>query len=205
MKELPIGFLYLALAAYATVGNGTQVAHADGGRGDLLSLTEPLSTTDAPNTRTLKRPHVLSEYKSTVGRRAQHAGMDFDAPRGTPVIAAADGDVVSKTNSRYGCGKGVILYHLSGKRFTVYCHMKDVTVSLAQTVHRGDVIGHIGTSGNAGRVPHVHFEVSSSWNPHGDGNLHGTENPAKYIRGCYDSTRTYPDGFVLSYPVGCGG
>ena len=166
-------------------------------------------------------PVVLSTYASLWGsgggaRRAAHAGVDFGDAIGAPVLAAADGLVVSVVNrptfyDRDTCGQGVLLSHARFGFYTVYCHLSKVTVELGKEVKRGDVIGHVGTTGFAGRwaaslPPHVHMELCTGWCPsgHADGNLWGTEDPLAIIAGCFDAKKTYPaDKLVLTHPVKC--
>src|ERR1700752_4807010 len=69
---------------------------------------------------------ILSPYRSRLGanarpRRLPHAGVDFAAPVGTPVLAAADGIVSLLIDYEPGCGIGVVLSHPRFKRWTVYC------------------------------------------------------------------------------------
>ena len=150
-------------------------------------------------------PWILSGYKSYTGvnggnRRAEHAGVDFGAPHGAPVIAAADGELfyISRTS---GCGLGVDLYHPALKRHTVYCHLSKEAAN-AGDIKRGEVIGYIGTTGNAAGVPHVHFEVTLDGRSHRSGDLSSTEDPSKYFVGCYDTAASYKPG-EMAYPTPC--
>ena len=75
-------------------------------------------------------PRILSTYRSLEGanklqRLFRHAGVDFGAAAGTPVIAAAEGRVVQLIDYGPGCGLGVILEHPEFKRYTAYCHLQD--------------------------------------------------------------------------------
>lgn len=91
------------------------------------------------------------------GRGAEwHSGVDFGAPRGTPVRATAAG-VVQWAETRGGYGLGVALRHADGY-VTVYGHLRDATVKAGDEVSRGDVIGHVGSGGRS-TGPHVHYEV----------------------------------------------
>ena len=156
-------------------------------------------------------PTILASYKSRMGanrltRVADHAGVDFAAPRGSPVLAAADGEVVHVGVDAGGCGIGVLLAHPDYKRYTVYCHMEAVDVSEGQRVRRGERIGRIGTTGDAVETPHVHLELCSyrCQRGHKDGYLGGTEDPLHYIAGCFKAGKQYPhDRLVLTPPVGC--
>jgi murein DD-endopeptidase MepM/ murein hydrolase activator NlpD len=87
----------------------------------------------------------------------KHAGNDIFAKRGTPVLASMDGTIRSVTGSLTGVG-----YYLDGSDGVTYygAHMNELRVPDGTTVARGDVIGTVGTTGNAqGTPPHLHFEV----------------------------------------------
>jgi murein DD-endopeptidase MepM/ murein hydrolase activator NlpD len=153
---------------------------------------------------------VLSEYRShksanNLTRLQRHAGVDFGGPFGSPVLAAADGVVTNLIDWPPGCGRGIILSHSEFKRYTAYCHLQDVLVRTGQEVARGEIIGRIGTTGNAGGVSHVHFELcTSACTSHADGDLWGTTDPLKVSAGCFDPQKAYPLGRLsLTYPVPC--
>ena len=159
---------------------------------------------------------TLSSYESFAGssgrgsRSAQHAGVDFGGKYGEPIIAAADGVVAFLFPSNSLCGFGVSLYHRdafsteSGNTYTIYCHMNKIADFSTPFVSRGDIIGYVGTSGNAGNVPHVHFEVSEDGASHRDGDLESTRDPADYLVGCYDPAKEYPRSeFTLTKPLRC--
>jgi murein DD-endopeptidase MepM/ murein hydrolase activator NlpD len=106
-------------------------------------------------------PRVTSrfgEWRSEGGgpRSARHAGIDFRAARGTPVLAAADGVVVRAGTQAYA-GRYVALQHAPGLA-TVYYHLSAVLVEPGAAVRRGQTIGRAGASGNA-TAPHLHFAV----------------------------------------------
>lgn len=81
-----------------------------------------------------------------------HRGTDFAAPRGTPILATADG-IISKSEYRGGNGNYVKIRH-NGTYETQYLHMKARNVKVGQHVSQGDVIGWIGMTGNTSG-PHV--------------------------------------------------
>lgn len=89
------------------------------------------------------------------GRRA-HKGVDLAAPVGTPIYATADGKV-SRASWFSGYGLFVSLEH-GGDMQTRYGHMSRLNVAEGQIVHKGDVIGYVGSTGNS-TGPHLHYEV----------------------------------------------
>ena len=112
------------------------------------------------------------------GEGAFHSGIDICAPYGTPVRAAADGDVTG-TPLGSGYGRGVELDH-GHDVVTVYGHLSAIAVLPGQHVVRGQVIGYVGESGRA-TGPHLHYEVR----------VHNVPvNPHKYLRTTYDQIAT---------------
>ena len=91
-----------------------------------------------------------------LGYRRMHAGLDFRASRGTPIVAVTDGQV-SGAGRMGGCGNAVRLKH-SGNLSTRYCHMSRVAVRRGQSVRRGQVIGYVGSTGLS-TGPHLHYEM----------------------------------------------
>lgn len=90
-----------------------------------------------------------------------HGGTDFAAPKGTPIYATESGIVViAKYSSSYG--NYVTINHGTGSDgnsyATLYAHMTSYTVSVGQTVNRGDVIGYVGSTGNS-TGNHLHLEL----------------------------------------------
>lgn len=85
-----------------------------------------------------------------------HKGIDIAAPKGTPVQAVLPGVVVSVRESpEYGL---VVEVDHGGGLCTLYAHLDTVAVKENQKLARGDQIGSIGNTGEAG-TPHLHFEV----------------------------------------------
>jgi murein DD-endopeptidase MepM/ murein hydrolase activator NlpD len=85
-----------------------------------------------------------------------HHGVDYAAPRGTPVQAAADGRVVA-AGRRGGYGKTVRLRHANGYE-TMYGHLSSFRVRSGQRVCQGDVIGRVGATGIA-TGPHLDYRM----------------------------------------------
>lgn len=91
-----------------------------------------------------------------LGYRRMHAGIDFRARHGTPIVAVTAGRVTSAGRAG-GCGNAVRLSHDSGLS-TRYCHMSRMAVSRGQRVRRGQVIGYAGSTGLV-TGPHLHYEM----------------------------------------------
>ena len=105
-----------------------------------------------------------------------HAGTDFAAPGGTPIHAAADGQVI-RAGWAGGYGNYTCIGHgkLSGRWFqTCYGHQSAMLVHVGERVRRGEVIGRVGTTG-ASTGNHLHFETRFDGVP---------RNPLPYLPGC---------------------
>ena len=93
-----------------------------------------------------------------LGYNKMHRGLDFAAPRGTPVFAAGNG--VVERAGRYGAyGKYVRLRHNSTYK-TAYAHMSRYgkKIRAGSRVKQGQIIGYVGTTGRS-TGPHLHYEV----------------------------------------------
>lgn len=89
--------------------------------------------------------------------RKFHKGMDFTAPKGTPIYASGDGIVIRADGRAVGYGKHVRIDHGFGY-VTLYGHMTKYVVRRRQRVKRGDLIGYVGSTGRS-KAPHLHYEV----------------------------------------------
>jgi len=96
---------------------------------------------------------------SRFGRRGSrmHDGIDIGAKEGTPIRAAAAGEVVYSDQRLSGYGKLIIIRH-SSDMFTAYAHNQRNLVRKGNRVKSGDVIARVGKTGRASG-PHLHFEV----------------------------------------------
>jgi len=94
--------------------------------------------------------------------RKMHKGMDFTAPRGTPIYASGDGVVVRADSGSSGYGKHIRIDHGFGY-LSLYAHLYKYNVRKNQKVKRGDLIGFVGSTGRS-EAPHLHYEI------HKDGN-----------------------------------
>lgn len=89
--------------------------------------------------------------------RKKHLGMDFTAPRGTPVYASGDGKIVRADQKSSGYGKHIRIDHGFGY-VSLYAHLNAYNVRVGQHVKRGDLIGFVGNTGRS-QAPHLHYEV----------------------------------------------
>ncbi len=114
----------------------------------------------------MKTPVDGARISSTFGMRRHpilgysklHAGVDFAAPKGTPIYAAGDGTI--KMASRYGgYGNYVSIRHANGYE-TAYAHMNGYArgIRTGVRVRQGQVIGYVGTTGRS-TGPHLHYEI----------------------------------------------
>jgi murein DD-endopeptidase MepM/ murein hydrolase activator NlpD len=90
-----------------------------------------------------------------------HEALDIAAPRGTPVVAAGDGRVVKLFDSKAG---GLTIYQFDprGRFAYYYAHLDRYAEGLHEgsSVTKGEVVGYVGTSGNAPpNAPHLHFAI----------------------------------------------
>ena len=84
-------------------------------------------------------------FHPILGYERFHAGVDLGAAAGTPIVAAADGRVLS-AGWAGGYGQAVAIAHASGIE-TKYGHMSRIAAYAGELVHRGDVIGYVGSTG----------------------------------------------------------
>ena len=89
--------------------------------------------------------------------RKMHRGMDFTAPKGTPIYATGDGKIKRADNKASGFGKHIRIDHGYGY-ITLYAHLSKYNVKRGQKVKRGDLIGFVGSTGRS-EAPHLHYEV----------------------------------------------
>ncbi|KKW17460.1 hypothetical protein A3C86_02095 [Candidatus Kaiserbacteria bacterium RIFCSPHIGHO2_02_FULL_49_16] len=97
------------------------------------------------------------------GRKSQgihgYNGVDIAAPRGTPILASATGDVIVAREGGWNGGYGnyTVIQHDNGSQ-TLYSHASDIIVYAGERVVRGQVIGYVGATGKATGA-HLHFEI----------------------------------------------
>ncbi|MDV2115277.1 M23 family metallopeptidase [Alcaligenes faecalis] len=113
-----------------------------------------------PNYRPVDYAEVASSFgwrrHPISGRHALHEGLDFPAPKGTPIYAASGG-VVSEARYMTGYGKLVEINHGNGMS-TRYAHASSIVVKLGDVVEKGQLIARVGSTGQS-TGSHLHFEV----------------------------------------------
>lgn len=92
-------------------------------------------------------------------------GVDLAAPIGTPVLAAASGEVIVSKGSGWNGGYGnyVVVKHTNGTQ-TLYAHLSSNAVGVGTSVKAGSVVGYVGSTGRSTGA-HLHFEVRGAANP----------------------------------------
>lgn len=135
------------------------------------SLTKLLETAEIRQTMWASRPAIqpidnkkLNRLHTTFGLRMHpifntimdHKGLDFSAPRGTPVYASGDGRV---SMAYFSGSYGNVIYIDHGFDFeTRYAHLYKFNVRQGEFVKRGQLIGYVGNTGISAS-PHLHYEV----------------------------------------------
>ncbi len=113
-----------------------------------------------PSIRPLRGGFLSSRYGRRMdpfsGRTVFHAGVDFRARTGTPVMATADG-VVRWAGRNGGFGLMIEIEHGNGFR-TRYAHLSKILVTRGQRLKRGEIIGLVGDTGYS-TGSHLHYEV----------------------------------------------
>jgi peptidoglycan LD-endopeptidase LytH len=113
------------------------------------------------------QPATLTDhYEQSRGSR-RHEAIDILAPTGTPVVAVDDGRITKLFTSKAG-GLTIYQFDRQAQLAYYYAHLQRYanTVREGMDVKRGDVIGYVGTTGNAdANTPHLHFAVFRLGNP----------------------------------------
>jgi murein DD-endopeptidase MepM/ murein hydrolase activator NlpD len=103
---------------------------------------------------------IADTFGAPRGNARTHQGVDIFAPRGTPVLSATRGVVVSVRDS--GLGGRQVWVLGPGRQRHYYAHLDDWAIGLSegQVVQPGEQLGTVGTTGNArGTPPHLHYGV----------------------------------------------
>lgn len=112
-------------------------------------------------------PAAMSDSFAEARGTRSHLAVDVLAPRGSPVVAVDDGTLARLSSSPAG---GISVYQLDAARryCFFYAHLERYAAGLVegQPVKRGEVIGYVGTTGNAPpNTPHLHFAIHEATSP----------------------------------------
>ena len=119
----------------------------------LRSLTLPVQG--------IKRDELRDNFNEMRGSGRRHEALDVLAPRNTPVLAVEDGTIAKLFLSDAG---GITIYQFDPTKTYAYyyAHLERYADGLKEgaAIKRGQVIGYVGTTGNAPRnTPHLHFAI----------------------------------------------
>jgi peptidoglycan LD-endopeptidase LytH len=163
----PIGLSAKADSATALDDSGSAIVEAPAATTGRTAAVTPTDDTRALADRDLTIPvqgvtsdHLVrSFHDSRTGH--EHEAIDILAPRNTPVLAVEDGRIARLFVSKAG-GNTIYQFDPSGEYCYYYAHLERYAdgVHEGDTVKKGQVIGYVGTSGNAPKnTPHLHFAV----------------------------------------------
>ncbi len=165
----PIVAMAAVAAAFFSVSTPAQAqSQAASGSPELRALFASWAQEDRQRQGVMAIPSAspISSYRMTssfgtrndpFGRgRRRHNGLDMASPRGTPIYATADG-IVGRAQWVSGYGKYVEINH-GGDIQTRYGHMSQILVQPGARVTRGQMIGHVGSTGRS-TGNHLHYEV----------------------------------------------
>lgn len=130
----------------------------------IARAAKPTSVSGTVNTSNNKLSHPLPGAIRTQSVHGNN-GVDLAAPMGTPIRAAAAGEVIVSKGSGWNGGYGVylVIKHPDGTQ-TLYSHNSSNAVGVGEYVEQGQVIAYVGSTGRS-TGPHVHFEVRGGINP----------------------------------------
>ncbi len=129
-------------------------------RPEDVDLSELLSAGVQIPVEGVDSSRLRDSFLNSRGRHRKHLAIDIGAPKGTPVVAAADGEIVTMRREKRG-GISVYQKDTSGKYLLYYCHLSKYTKGLkvGDRVEKGQVIAHVGRTGHASG-PHLHFSIT---------------------------------------------
>ena len=115
----------------------------------------------------IKRAQLQDTFKDARSEGRVHDAIDILAPAGTPVLAAAEGEIIKLMESERG---GTAIYQLSKDKKLVfyYAHLQRYAdgLTVGKTVWQGETIAYVGDTGNAGTGNyHLHFSIMLTNNP----------------------------------------
>ncbi len=161
-----LSFVLLALIAACAPGprpstRGVRVPEPEPGPGDAdAEIAYLISRALMVPVAGIAPLDLANSFDAPRGSR-RHNAIDILAPRGTPVLAADDGRILKLRSNSAG---GITIYALDPSEDYIfyYAHLDRYRRGLEEgdDVRRGDVLGYVGTTGNApDHIPHLHFQL----------------------------------------------
>ena len=173
-KTSPVAPATVAVPTPATALSTSAAASATSGASATTATDLPPNTPQAIATlppssvrnlllpvKGVKPSELVDTFTQARSAGRVHDAIDIMAPRGTPVLATNDGHVVKLFTSVRG-GLTVYQFDPQDRVIYYYAHLDRYVPDLAegQALHRGDIIGFVGSTGNASAdAPHLHFEI----------------------------------------------
>ncbi|TAK57260.1 M23 family metallopeptidase [Patescibacteria group bacterium] len=153
----------LAVGETLIIPDGEMVAIHPASAGAKASSAKKVKGSNAPYYQGYYMRPIAGGHKSQ-GLHGYN-GVDLADSYGTPVMAAAGGEVIVSRMGGWNAGYGnyVVIAHENGTQ-TLYGHLAQNIVSEGQVVSKGQLIGLMGSTGNS-TGPHVHFEIRGAKNP----------------------------------------
>ncbi len=104
---------------------------------------------------------LQDSFLASRGTHAQHLAIDIGAPKGTPILATTDGEIVRISKDRRG-GNAIYQKDATGQYLLFYCHLSAYAegVTGGRRVRKGEVIGYVGSTGHVIGGPHLHFSIT---------------------------------------------
>lgn len=151
MPKLLVGMIEMRGKQHAVYLNDDERYYDEkGAQVEGFLLSRPVRNARVSSGFTTRRYHpILKRYRA-------HLGIDYAAPRGTPIMAAGSGKIIFAGRTR-GYGNLIKIQHSNGY-MTLYAHQKAFRrgIRKGKYVKQGDVIGYVGTTGLS-TGPHLHF------------------------------------------------
>ncbi len=171
---------YNNLSENAQLAVGDEIIVPDGEVFDAPVTTTRTTTPQSGAVRTLQnaRKRMIANYPTYAGYYIRpirggvktqgihgYNGVDLASSIGTPIMAAASGQVIISKSSGWngGYGQYIVIQHGNNTQ-TLYGHLSRNIVSSGTSVVQGQVIGYMGSTGHS-TGPHVHFEIRGAKNP----------------------------------------
>jgi murein DD-endopeptidase MepM/ murein hydrolase activator NlpD len=126
-----------------------------------VDLTELISADFIIPVEGVDAQRLRDSFLASRGRYAKHLAIDIGAPRGTPILATTDGEIVRTAKERRG-GNTIYQKDATGQYLLFYCHLSRYAGDMAagRKVKKGEVIGYVGSTGHVIGGPHLHFSIT---------------------------------------------